>query len=247
MRRFLFVALLVLCSGPPAARAADPAPKDTPIDQIDWGQVPEYRIVPGDELTLDYGPKDDFNGNVTRAMLVRPDGRISVYPVGDVVAAGRTAAELQGDLRRLLAGEFRQPRVTVEVSKFAGNEVHVLGRVKRPGSIAIGSLPTLLQAISEAGGFEDDAAQGSVIVMRRVGVGSVSAARIRVDRMLRNGGDIPLGRFDIVYVPRNTIGKLDVFVDQFFNRANMIGSTALIGWELFNLDKVFQFRLAPIR
>jgi len=65
-------------------------------------------------------------------------------------------------------------------------------------------------------------------------------ARVRVDRMLRRGGDMPLSRFDIVYVPRSAIGNLDTFVDQFFNKIIPVETFSLVGWELFNLDRVFQ-------
>lgn len=225
---------LALLSGPVSG-----APADTPVDQIDWGGTPEYRIVPGDELGLNFGPRGDVRGDMVRQVVVRPDGRITVFPIGDVVAAGRTPVELQAELIRLLAGEFKQPRVTVELTKSAANRVHVLGRVKKPGSQVVQSLPTLLQVIAEAGGFEDDAARNSVIVMHRVGLGSVSVVRIRADRLLRGGGDVPLNRFDIVYVPRSTIGNVGTFVDQFFARTSPVGATALLGWELFNLDRVF--------
>jgi protein involved in polysaccharide export with SLBB domain len=217
-----------------------PALADTPVDRIEWSGTPEYRIVPGDQLGLNFGPRPDLSTDLVRAVTVRPDGRITVFPIGDVVAAGRTPVELQAELIRLLAGEFKQPRITVELTKSAASRVHVLGRVKKPGSQEVQSLPTLLQVIAEAGGFEDDAARNSVIVMHRVGLGSVSAVRVRADRLLKGGGDIPLSRFDIVYVPRSTIGNLDLFVDQFFVRsANPVGSTALLGWELFHLDRVF--------
>jgi protein involved in polysaccharide export with SLBB domain len=249
VRRILIAGLLLLALWPAGvfAQAESHVSPDTPLDRIDWGQVPEYRIVPGDELTLDFGPREDFTGNVYHVSLVRPDGRITLYPVGDVVAAGRTAQELQANIRQLLAGELREPRITVEVSKPTANRIHVLGRVKRPGSQVVGVLPTLLQAIGDAGGFEDDAARNSVVIMRRVGVGTVSVARVNVGRLLHRGGDVPLGRFDIVYVPRSAIGNLDVFVTQFFGPASLIGSTSMTGWELFHLNTVFQLGRTTVR
>ena len=240
MRRVLAVAIVLCLALPSAAVRAADQPDSTPIDEIDWSQTPEYRIVPGDELALNFGPLTTREDDLVRAAVVRPDGRITVFPIGDVVAAGRTPLELQTELIRLLAGEMRQPRVVVEVTRFAGNQIHVLGRVKKPGSLPATSLPTLLAAIAEAGGFEDDAARGSVVVMHRVGLGSVSVARVRADRLLRRGGDVPLSRYDIVYVPRSAIGSLDVFVDQFFTRLIPVQTATLIGWELFHLDRVFQ-------
>src|ERR1700752_1387702 len=61
---------------------------------IDWDKVAQYRIVPGDELRLGFRFKPLEGRNETNEQKVRPDGRISVFPVGDVVAAGRTVTEL---------------------------------------------------------------------------------------------------------------------------------------------------------
>lgn len=221
----------------PARGVEEPSPGS--LDQIDWAKTPEYRIVPGDELRFNFGPAQVTLVEVIREATVRPDGRVTVYPVGDIVAAGRTPAELQADLLRLLSAELKQPRVTVEVTRLAGNEVHVLGRVKRPGSQPVSAFTTLLQAIAGAGGFEDDAARGSVLVMHRVGPGTVRVSRVRVDRLLRGGVDVPLSRFDIVYVPRSTIGNIDVFVRQFFAETVSVVNFSILGWELFHLDRVF--------
>ncbi len=240
MRRYLALAVLLLLALSPAPARAAEAQDQTPLEQIDWGQTPEYRIVPGDELALNFGPGQIYDTDIVRKVIVRTDGRITVFPVGDVVAAGHTPAELQAELVRLLAGEMKQPRIVVEVAKSAGNQIHVLGRVKRPGSVPVTSIPTLLQVLAEAGGFEDDAATNSVVVMHRIGLGTVSVARIRADRLLRKGGDVPLSRFDIVYVPRTAIGNLDVFTRQFAGSLARIGSVALVGWELFHLDRIFQ-------
>jgi protein involved in polysaccharide export with SLBB domain len=238
-----FVLALALPSGPAFGAAA---PQDTPLDLIDWGAMPEYRIVPGDELALNFGPREETGADLIRPATVRSDGRITVHPIGDVVAAGHTPVELQTELVRLLASEYRQPRVTVELVRSAANRVHVLGRVKKPGSQVVQSLPTLLQVITEAGGFEDDAVRNSVIVMHRVGLGSVSVTRVNADRLLRRGGDVPLSRFDIVFVPRSIIGNVGVFVEQFFARTNPVGATTLLGWELFHLNQVFP-NVATIR
>jgi len=237
----------VLVLGIAPARAAEPPVAAPTLEQIDWGQAPEYRIVPGDELALNFGPHDVDANDLIRDVVVRSDGRITVFPIGDVVAAGRTPVELQAELVRLLSADYRQPRVTVELKKTAANRVHVLGRVRKPGSLEAPAMPTLLQVIADAGGFEDDAARNSVVVMHRVGLSAVSVARVRVDRLLKGGGDVPLSRFDIVYVPRSSIGNLNVFVDQFFTRVMPVGSFAFLGWELFHMERVFAEVRAVVR
>jgi len=208
----------------------------------DWSVVPEYRIVPNDKLVLNFGPAPGLATDILREAKVRPDGRISVFPIGDVVAAGRTIRELEAALVDLLAAEFKQPRVVVELVEVAGNQVHVLGQVHEPGSYPAGPFMTLAQAITTAGGFADGAARNSVLVFHRDGARNVRVARVALDRAITSGkieADIPLSRFDIVYVPRSTVGNVEVFTRQVLGSALVGLNTALIGWELFNLEKVF--------
>jgi polysaccharide export outer membrane protein len=224
------------------ARASDDAMADS--SAMDWSRVPEYRLVPQDELVLNFGPQGDPSGatSAPRRQRIRPDGRISVFPVGDVVAAGRTVAELESELVRLLGAELKRPRVTVEVGEVAGNEVHVLGRVESPGSFKAGPYMTVSQAVARAGGLKDDAAGNSVLVFHRDGARTARVMRLRLSDALKRGrleADLPLGRFDIVYVPRSAIGNLNLFTKQFFAENISVLNFALVGWELFNLDRVF--------
>jgi polysaccharide export outer membrane protein len=200
--------------------------------------VPTYRIVPGDELNLNFGPAsiEPFR-DVVRPVLVRPDGRVTVFPVGDVIAAGRTTTELEQDLVRLLSRELLEPRVVVEVTKLAGNQVHVLGSVLKPGSFEAGPFVTVLQAIAMAGGFSEDASRNSVLVFHRDGAHTIHVRRIELDRAIKSADlavDAPLSRFDIVYIPRSTIGNVGAFVRQLFGSTQYVLSSALLGWELFD-------------
>jgi len=149
---------------------------------------------------------------------------------------------LQKELVTLLAGELKQPRVSIELAEIAGNKVHVLGQVTNSGSFPAGPFMTVSQAIASAGGFRDDAARNSVLVFHRDGARTVRVTRVRCDRALKSGtleGDLALSRFDIVFVPRSTIGNVDVFARQMFEGPGSLLQTALTGWELFNLKRVF--------
>jgi polysaccharide export outer membrane protein len=224
------------------ARAADNAMADS--TGMDWSRIPEYRLVPGDELLLNFGPLVEASATAgpPRTQRIRPDGRISVFPVGDVVAAGRTVAELESELVKLLGAELKRPRVTVEVVDVAGNEVHVLGRVEHPGSFKAGPFMTVSQALAKAGGFKDDAASNSVLVFHRDGARTARVMRLRLGDALKRGrleADLPLGRFDIVYVPRSGIGNLNQFTKKFFTDNMGMLQFGFLGWELFNLDRVF--------
>jgi protein involved in polysaccharide export with SLBB domain len=242
--RFGLILLVALGSClPVAGTAMAQPPRDAAGDSVamDWSRVPEYRLVPGDLLNLNFGPdRVESWRDVVREALVRPDGRITVFPVGDVIAAGKTPVELERDLVQLLGREILEPRVVVEVAKLAANQVHVLGSVQRPGSFEAGAFVTVLQAVAMAGGFTDDAARNGVLVFHRNGANTVHVRRIELDRAIKSASlaaDAPLSRFDIVYVPRSTIGNISTFVRQFFGSAQTALSATLIGWELFESDR----------
>lgn len=244
--RAIAPAILALCvlAAPRSACAevVPHAPGDTL--ETDWSTAPEYRIVPGDELLLNFGPIEASPVDKVREVKVRPDGRISVFPVGDVVAAGRTPREVEASLRDLLSAELKNPRVTVEVKTVAGNLVHVIGRVKQPGSFPVTPFMTVIQAISQAGGFEDDASRNSILLIRRNGARTVAVERIKLSDAMRRGDfttDPMLSRFDLVVVPRSTIGNINVFVRQFFTENNQALNGVLLGWELFNLERVYPY------
>jgi protein involved in polysaccharide export with SLBB domain len=209
---------------------------------VDWAKVAEYRLQPGDELRLDFGFNLLENRYETADQKVRQDGRITVFPVGDILAAGLTPTELDSSITRALRGELREPRVTVTVVRSSASTVHVLGRVEKPGSYAVEGMLTVLRAISLAGGFKDDAARNSVLVFHRQAESDVQVARVPVDRMLKGARldqDYQLRPYDIVYVPRSTIGNVNVFSKQFFGEQGQMLSAIFIGWQLFHLDRIF--------
>lgn len=248
----LIASMLVL--GVSSYAATGPTKYESDADSLamDWSRVPEYRIVPGDELVFNFGPQPEISlvTDLVRHQRVRPDGRVSVFPVGDVVAAGRTVSELEGEIVKVLAGELKRPRVSIEVSDVAGNEVHVLGRVEHPGSFKAGPFMTVSQAVAAAGGLKDDASSNNVLVFHRNGARTAQVVGLRLGDALKHGrleADLPLGRFDIVYVPRSRIGDINVFARQFFS--DNIGALqfGLLGWELFHIDRVYPIPITLTR
>ena len=106
-----------------------------------------YRIAPGDVLAVDFGAVLDGRPIRTEGVLVRPDGMISLNPIGDVRAAGRTPGELDSVLAIAYVDVYREPNITVSVAKMAGNLIHVLGQVRSPGSYEVTPNATVLQAM----------------------------------------------------------------------------------------------------
>jgi polysaccharide export outer membrane protein len=245
VKRFLTAIAVVLCLGLPMAVSASTLVTPSDTTGMDWSRVPEYRMVPGDRLFLDFGKRPNVDLSDIREVRIRPDGRITVFPVGDVIAAGLTPMELQNNIITLLSADYKLPRVVVNVIEPAGNVVHVLGRVDKPGPYPAGAYMTVMQAITAAGGLRDDAARNSVLLFQRDGARTVSVSRIRLDRLMKGDdlADATVGRFDIVYVPRSTIGNLANFTQQALGPVGSVLSNSLLGWELFNLDRVFVTRV----
>jgi len=201
-----------------------------------------YRVAPGDILDVDFGVVLDSHPLRAVGVLVRPDGMITLNPVGDVRAAGMTTADLDSQLTELYRNVYRDPHVTIAVTRLAGNFVHVLGEVRAPGSYEVMPNATVLQAIARAGGATDNASLGNVILMRRTGPNSLVARKIQASHAItysQASQDPYLRRFDIVYVPKTTIAKVDLFVSQHIGQLLAIPQGYIYGWQAFHIDRIF--------
>jgi protein involved in polysaccharide export with SLBB domain len=160
---------------------------------------------------------DEMNGPVQ----VRPDGKISVPRIGEVQAAGYSVDELSYTLEQLAKGIINNPvEPNVDLLKTTGGRIYVGGEVQNPGVYPLEGAPSALQAVIMAQGFNNDSRRNNVIVVRRNPNGKplVFNANLRV--ALHKGhteNDIMLRPFDIVYVPKKTISKLDLFVEQYID------------------------------
>ena len=126
--------------------------------------LPAYHIQVGDVLEVRLLLNPELNEEVT----VRPDGHISTTAVPDMLAYGRSPADLADSLRAVYARDLQNPRVSVVVKSFAPTRVYVAGEVTTPGEfITVGPTLTLSQAIARAGGTKLSSADSSVFVIRR--------------------------------------------------------------------------------
>lgn len=125
-------------------------------------------------VTSDYtiGPEDVLeitvwrNTDLSKVVAVRPDGRISLPLIGDIGAAGRTAAELSGAIAEKLKEFKENPQVSIVVKEVNSYAIYVLGEVTKPGKYPLKSKTTLLQAITLASGFTPAAARNKIVVFR---------------------------------------------------------------------------------
>ncbi len=109
------------------------------------------------------------NEQLSREIVVRPDGKISLPLIQDIQAEGSTVAQLRDEITRRFAEHVNHPRVTIIVSQINSYKVSVLGRVERPGVYPITGNTTLLEAISMAGGFTEWANKRKITVITHQG------------------------------------------------------------------------------
>jgi polysaccharide export outer membrane protein len=84
--------------------------------------------------------------------------------------------------------------------------IYVFGQVKSPGALQVkkSSLPTLLQAIAQAGGFSDRAAKGSIKIQRKDASGKEIDFTANANEILKGKKrDVPLFENDTVFVPES--------------------------------------------
>ena len=160
---------------------------------------PGYRLGAEDVMLISVW-KDE---QLTREVVVRPDGMFSFPLVGDVQAENRTVEDIRADLVNRLTKYIPNPNVSVAVMKVLSYKVYVVGRVNKPGEYLIGHYTDVLQALSLAGGLTPFAAENDIKVIRRV-KGKQQVFPFRYGD-LRKGEDLEqnilLQRGDVLMVP----------------------------------------------
>ena len=143
------------------------------------------------------------NEQLSRELVVRPDGKISLPLIQDIQAEGLTVLQLRDEITRMFDKHINNPRVTVLVRQINSYKVSVLGRVLRPGVYPITGSTTLLEAISMAGGFSEWANKKKIsVITHRAG----KEEKITVNyKKIASGEDpgqnITLKRGDTIIVP----------------------------------------------
>lgn len=103
---------------------------------------------------------------ISRAVPVRTDGKISLPLIGELQAGGQTPQQLEQEIAKRLQSYISEPEVTVIVQDSKSQKINILGMVARPGAYLLTGSTTVLDAIAMAGGFKDFAKQKSIYVLR---------------------------------------------------------------------------------
>lgn len=107
----------------------------------------DYVIGEGDALDIAVWGVEDL----TFSVKVRPDGKITVPGLGDVLASGNTPSELQTSLAAKLKNLVKNPIVTVTVSEITNSKVYIFGSGVKSGVYDLQRRSTLLQLLCTLG------------------------------------------------------------------------------------------------
>jgi polysaccharide export outer membrane protein len=131
---------------PPSATAADA----------------NYVIGPEDLLLVKVWREPDLSGQ----HMVRPDGKISLPLVNEVEAAGQTPVQLAETITKSLSKFMNAPEVSVSVQTINSKFYFLQGEVLKPGKYPLLIPTTVLQALVNAGGFQEFANRKKIVVVR---------------------------------------------------------------------------------
>ena len=177
-------------------------------DQVNY----KVEMVAPSEFLL--GPEDVLNVTIwknqdlSREVVVRPDGMISMPLVGDIQATGLTANLLAKRIAERLTEYLASPIVFVQVKDVNSYFIYVMGEVAKPGKYSLKSYANVMQGISLAGGFTPYAKKNKIKVLRVSADGSNGKHQVEIpvqyDEILK-GNAVPGNFFlrigDVIVVP----------------------------------------------
>jgi polysaccharide export outer membrane protein len=195
--RFVFVAVAVPMLAACGSNQFPPAPVSA--------ATPQYRYL--------IGPLDTVNIIVWRnpelslAVPVRPDGRISTPLVEDLMALGRNPTDLARDIEKALAKYIRDPVVTVVVTAFQGpssEQIRIIGEATRPQAIPYRQNMTLLDVMIQVGGLTDFADGNNAVLVRGKEGGKQYSVRLK-DLVKRGdiSANVDVKPGDVLIIPQS--------------------------------------------
>ena len=162
-----------------------------------------YKMAVGDQLLVNVWK----NPELSVSAPIRPDGKVSMPLIGEVMAVGNTPEQLAADIERKLTAYVKSPNVTVILTSLQGHEflsrIRVTGSVEQNISISYHQGMTVLDAVLAAGSVNLYANSNGTKLHRRTSKGS-EVYDIRLKDIMEKGDmttNVYLLPGDIITVP----------------------------------------------
>lgn len=145
------------------------------------------------------------NTDLSKVVIVRPDGKISLPLIGDVQATGLTPAQLHDEIVAKLKEYQETATVSVIVQNVNSYKAFIIGEVKTPGIYILKTKTTILQALSMAGGFTQFASKNKIMLIRQRNPGGDEKIPVRFDDLInadeKVNKNLVLRAGDTIFVP----------------------------------------------
>jgi len=196
-------AALSACAGARPAGHVLPPASFVSSDDV---QAEKYIIGPLDQLNIFVWRNNELGGKVQ----VRPDGMITTPLITDMVAAGKTPAQLADDIKAALTKYIDNPQVSVMVDGFQGTfaqQVRIVGATEKPASLPYRANMTLLDAMIQVGGLSQYAAGNRARLIRHDReTGAQTEYDLKIASLLKKGdtrANVRLEPGDVIIIPES--------------------------------------------
>ena len=202
-RRVRTALLLVACAFVLAACSQDEVLPSAPL-VADTVAAPLYQIGPGDTLRIFVWG----NPGLSDTVPVRPDGRISIPLLEDLVVSGKSPTDLGREIESKLSAFVQDPLVTVIVTEFVGpfsQQVRIVGEAVEPQAIPYRANMSVLDVMIEVGGLTDFAA-GNRATLIRSEDGEQQQFEIRLNDLVKDGditANVAMRPGDVLIIPES--------------------------------------------
>ena len=209
LSHYFYGFLLALCAVVPALAseqspaAVPPTSQAPPAQALPPEEAARYIIGPGDTLQVFVWRNPELSTTVP----VRPDGKISIPLVEDMVAVGKTPSNLARDIEKVLGEYVRSPQVNIIVTQplSAFSQVRVVGQVLRPQSVAYREGMTVLDLILQVGGLGQYASGNRAKIVREEN-GKQTEIHVRLADLVNKGDmkqNVSMKPGDVLVVPQS--------------------------------------------
>lgn len=203
----LAVCCLAACQAPKKTAYFQTIQRDTVLQNTVTKNF-DLKIRPGDQLAITIASASaELSGQFNTApggeggaggYAVDKAGKIRLYKLGDMKAAGLSRAELREELERQLQPYLKDPVVTVN---FVNHKVTVLGAVGSPGVITLTSDQlNILEAIGQSGDLAENSQREKVLLIRQTEAGKEFRHLNLLDHSIFTSPYFYLQNEDVVYV-----------------------------------------------
>lgn len=163
-----------------------------------------YVVGPGDSIQVFVWRNPDLS----TVVRVRPDGRISVPLIEDLLVAGKNPTDVAREIETKLADYVQEPRVTVIMQDFIGptdRQIRVVGQAANPQALPYRRDMTVLDVLIAVGGLTPYAAGNNAVIVRK-NDGQSSTFRIRLADLMKDGdmsANVHLAPGDVLLIPQS--------------------------------------------